>query len=228
MIGVVSGMFCGFFISIPFEFGIPKTYWVFCSLFGLIFVFIRLLILFKHPEDTPQYHLLMNKPFHARKILEKIYPKSYENGITSDKDYENVLDNLIKQEKELLNIYKKEQTETFEKKKSYKGAYIGIYLWFMHEFGGVNSVGTYSSQMYRQMGSQNLSVLLTATWGLSGLLAISLAALYVEKTSRRFMIVFGGVVDCTCLALVALSVHHGSLAGTCIALNMLHMGNCLL
>ena len=159
----------------------------------------------------------MNKPFHARKILEKIYPKS-------DKDYENVLDNLIEQERELLKIYKKEQTETFEKEKSYKGAYIGIYLWFMHQSSGVNGAGIYSSQIYRQMGSQNLSVLLTASWGLSGLIAFSLAVLYVEKTSRRFMIIFGGLVDCTCLALMALSVHYGSLASTCISLNMFHMG----
>jgi len=97
-------------------------------------------------------------------------------------------------------------------------------MWFIFVGTGVNGAGGYSSKIYKIMGSKGFSALLSATWGISGIFSLLLVTWYSERTKRRHMIIFGGIVNSICLMFVVFSIHMQSLVLTCISLNLFHMG----
>lgn len=226
-ISLLTGMQLSGTQPIPFYFNAAehfKHYWMVCTVFGIIFLMIRQVILLEKDMETPAYYIsIKNDDITAEMILRKIYSKS---DFCTDDQYKQAMQHIIAGEKaqvDLNNLDKEDVMNDPDRKVSWYPAFLGVYLWFVFISTGVNGAGSYSSKIYREMGSKHLSIILSSCWGLSGMLALSISLCYADKARRRFQLIWGSVFNGIVLQLLAHAISIKSVFLTALYQNLFHL-----
>lgn len=199
---VFIGMWLGSFIAVPYSFNKHQYYWIICYAAGALFPIIRFFYLVCYSKtETSAYYVKNHMFLEARYALYGIYPFNSQFGFIED--YEQIIDRIVFIEKNYyLSENKKEQKIQETELRTRVGckfkreACIGVFLYFVQDFSGIICGPIYSSLIFKMMGAGNLSVWLSSVWGFTGMISYLISLTYVDKIPRRFLIVFGGILNC--------------------------------
>lgn len=186
-IAIVCGQVMAFVIGAPIDMINNKFYLFVCLAPCLIIPVARIgLILYFQLPDTTRYYLEKKDELMAKKAICHSYPESKVDEI-----YENELEkwNNSKEENK-MSVY-----SLMKQNPQYKLVFIGVWLFFVQQFAGINAINFYSTQVFKDLGTEAMAQILTGIWGIIDLSLLFISQKYiVEKFSRKKLLVGGSLL----------------------------------
>ena len=190
-LGIVSGQVSSFLVGGPIDYISWPNYWRFCLLPTIVAPLLRLVILgILRPLDTPGYYIMNDQEDQAKLSISQVYKEEYV-----EEQFKIEFSAARTVEFQEIDDIESGMVDLLKKPEHRRIVLVGIYIFFCQQFAGINAVNFYSSLVFQDLGSKEMSNVLTGIWGIMDFVSLLASLLWVVKSfGRRKLFSAGSII----------------------------------
>jgi hypothetical protein len=191
-----------------------SNFWYFTLFLGAIFPILRLILSLTYIINPPLHYLKSGDEETARTLYEKLYPYNDKQESINEEKWTCIINSLIIEDK-IVNSVKliaspditlirnnevsqrsliKHSTKKTKMSSKNKAAMVGIFVWFFNQMTGVQGVNSYSHDTFLTVTTEKIATYITISLSVISFLTAIGSTLYIKKSQRTNLLVFGGVL----------------------------------